>query len=123
MDWNKYKIMNKVKKQKKPRVNSLNDLPEPQRSLMVEYYQHMARAMMLCQSAVHSLDEVEGNIFHRQELKKVCNMFIKSVESFANTFVETGNEVMVQTYSNIVSSIDEYKEGIKVNIVTENESK
>ena len=36
---------------------------------------------------------------------------------YANTFVESGNVTMVQTYSNIVKSIDEFKEQIKVNIV------
>lgn len=101
----------------KTKITSLNQLPERQRQQAMEYYQHIARAVMLCQSAIHSIDEVNTNMFHRHELRRCANAFIKGVEMYANTFVESGNVTMVQTYSNIVKSIDEFKEQIKVNIV------
>jgi len=101
----------------KTKITSLNQLPEKQREQAKEYYQHIARAVMLCQSAIHSIDEVNSNMFHRHELRRCANAFISGVEMYANTFVETGNVTMVQTYSNIVKSIDEFKQQIKVNIV------
>ena len=100
----------------KTKITSLNQLPEKQRQQALEYYQHIARAVMLCQSAIHSIDEVNTNMFHRHELRRCANAFIRGVEMYANTFVETGNATMVQTYSNIVKSIDEFKENIKVTI-------
>lgn len=102
----------------KTKITSLNQLPEKQREEAVAYYQHIARAVMLCQSAIHSIDEVNTNMFHRHELRRCANAFIKGVEMYANTFVETGNMTMVQTYSNIVQSIDDFKENIKVTITT-----
>ncbi len=100
----------------KTKITSLNQLPEKQREQAVAYYQHIARAVMLCQSAIHSIDEVNTNMFHRHELRRCANAFIKGVEMYANTFVETGNMTMVQTYANIVQSIDDFKENIKVTI-------
>lgn len=100
----------------KKKVTSLSDLTEAKRQQAIEYYQHVARAMMLCQSALHSLDDVSDNMFHKHEIKRTINTFISGVERFANTFVENNNETMAQTYSNIIKQIDEFKENIKVQI-------
>lgn len=100
----------------KTKITSLNQLPEKQREQAKLYYEHIARAVMLCQSAIHSIDEVNTNMFHRHELRRCANAFINGVELYANTFVETGNVKMVQSYSNIVKSIDEFKQNIKVTI-------
>jgi len=97
-------------------VKSLADLSEAKRLRAIEYYSHIARAMMLCQSALHSLDDVSDNMFHKHEIKRTINQFINGVERFATTFVENNNETMAQTYSNIIKQIDEFKENIKVQI-------
>ena len=100
----------------KKKATSLADLSEAKRLRAIEYYQHIARAMMLCQSALHSLDDVSDNMFHKHEIKRTINQFINGVERFATTFVENNNETMAQTYSNIIKQIDDFKENIKVQI-------
>ena len=97
-------------------VQSLADLSEAKRQQAIEYYKHIAHATMLCQSALHSLDDVSDNIFHKREIKQTINAFITGVERFAVTFVENNNETMAQTYSNIIKQIDDFKENIKVQI-------
>ena len=97
-------------------VKSLADLSEAKRLRAIEYYQHIARAMMLCQSALHSLDDVSDNIFHKREIKQTINAFISGVERFASTFVENNNETMAQTYSNVIKQIDEFKKNINIEI-------
>jgi endonuclease IV len=100
----------------KKKVTSLSDLTEAKRQQAIEYYQHVAHATMLCQSALHSLDDVSDNMFHKREIKQTINAFITGVERFAVTFVENNNETMAQSYSNIIKQIDEFKENIKVDI-------
>jgi endonuclease IV len=97
-------------------VKSLADLSEAKRQQAIEYYKHIAHATMLCQSALHSLDDVSDNIFHKREIKQTINAFITGVERFAVTFVENNNETMAQSYSNIIKQIDDFKENIKVQI-------
>lgn len=100
----------------KKKVTSLSDLTEAKRQQAIEYYKHIAHATMLCQSALHSLDDVSDNMFHKREIKQTINAFITGVERFAVTFVENNNETMAQSYSNIIKQIDEFKENIKVEI-------
>ena len=100
----------------KKKVNSLSDLTEAKRKQAIEYYKHIAHATMLCKSALHSLDDVSDNMFHKHEIKRTINTFMSGVERFAATFVENNNETMAQTYSNIIKQIDEFKENIKVQI-------
>jgi endonuclease IV len=100
----------------KKKATSLSDLSEAKRQQAIEYYKHIAHATMLCQSALHSLDDVSDNIFHKREIKQIINAFISGVERFAVTFVENNNETMAQSYSNIIKQIDDFKENIKVQI-------
>jgi endonuclease IV len=97
-------------------VKSLADLSEAKRLKAIEYYKHIAHATMLCQSALHSLDDVSDNIFHKREIKQTINAFISGVERFASTFVENNNETMAQTYSNVIKQIDEFKKNINIEI-------
>jgi hypothetical protein len=100
----------------KKKVTSLSDLTEAKRQQAIEYYKHIAHATMLCQSALHSLDDVSDNMFHKREIKQTINAFITGVERFAATFVENNNETMAQTYSNVIKQIDEFKTNINIEI-------
>ena len=100
----------------KKKATSLSDLSETKRQQAIEYYKHIAHATMLCQSALHSLDDVSDNMFHKREIKQTINAFITGVERFAVTFVENNNETMAQSYSNIIKQIDDFKQNIKVDI-------
>ena len=95
---------------------SLAEMPEEIRKQYIEYYQNMARAVMLCQSAMHSMDDIKGNAFNKHMLAKTINTFLKGVELYSSVFIETGSVVMNQSYANIVKKIDEFKQDIKVTI-------
>jgi hypothetical protein len=107
----------KTKKPVKKQIRSLKDLPEKQQEMYKEFYQHIARAMMLCQSAIHSLDDVKTNAFNKHMLTSTINTFMRGIELYADVFVETNNIDMVQSFSNIVEQIDQFKQEIKVSIV------
>lgn len=98
------------------KFKSLAEMPEEVRTQYIDYYQNMARAVMLCQSAMHSMDDIKGNAFNKHMLTKTINTFIRGVELYSSVFVETGSVVMNQSYVNIVQKIDEFKKEIKVTI-------